>query len=284
MASYGTSRSSIMKRRAGQKAQIVYWVKRTGIALGTLGVVTYAGFYLWASGWVQGTTVRMQKSFYTAAAERGFKVKNLVIDGRVNLDRTAIKHAIAVEKGSPIFAADLGGIEQSLEQISWVGDALVERRLPDTLYIKIRERAPIALWQRQGKLAVVDAQGVVLSDKNLDQFRDLPIIVGDEAPQRAPDLVAMIQAEPDLKTRLESAKWIGGRRWDLFLKNGVAVRLPEDDQGQAIARLSKAQKEGAIMDRQIEAIDLRDPVRIVVQTKPGAVESYEASYTPDKNI
>jgi hypothetical protein len=38
------------------------------------------------------------------------------------------------------------------------------------------------------------------------------------------------------------------------------------------------------MDREIEAIDLRDPVRIVVQTKPGAVESYEASYTPDKNI
>lgn len=284
MASYGTSRSSIMKRRAGQKAQIVYWFKRTGIAVASLGVVAYAGFYLWASGWVQGTTVRMQKSFYVAAADRGFKVVNLVIDGRANVDRATLMSAIAVEKGSPILAADLGGIEASLERISWVGDALVERRLPDTIYIKLRERAPIALWQRQGKLAVVDAKGVVLTESNLDKFRDLPIIVGDEAPQRAPDLVAMIQAEPDLKTRLESAKWIGGRRWDLFLKNGVAVRLPEEDQGQAIARLAKAQKEGSIMDRQIEAIDLRDPVRIVVQTKPGAVENYEASYTPDKNI
>ena len=94
----------------------------------------------------------------------------------------------------------------------------------------------------------------------------------------------MIQAEPALKARLESAKWIGGRRWDLYLKNGVAVRLPEDDQGQAIARLAKAQAEGGLMDRQIEAIDLRDPVRIVVQTKPGAVQEYQASYTPDKNI
>ena len=85
-----------------------------------------------------------------------------------------------------------------LEQVSWVKDALVERRLPDTLYVNIQERSPLALWQRQGKLSVVDAEGVVLTDKNLDRFRALPIIVGDEAPHCVSELVVLIQAEPAL--------------------------------------------------------------------------------------
>lgn len=284
MASHGTRRSTIMNRRAGRKAQLAYWIKRVAFTLMAFSCVTYFGAYLWATGWVQGTKIRMETSFYAATARHGFAVSDLVIDGRVNLDRDQLKQIVAITPGDPILAADLSAIETSLEKTSWVADAQVERHFPSTLYIKLRERVPLALWQRQGKLAVVDASGIVLSETGLEKFRDLPIIVGEEAPQRAPDLVAMIQAEPDLKARLESAKWIGGRRWDLYLKNGIAVRLPEEDQGQAIARLAKAQKEGAIMDRKIEAIDLRDPVRIVVQTSPGAIESYEAAYTPDKNI
>lgn len=284
MPAHGTRRSTIMNRRAGHRARITYWLKRSSIAVATLGIVTYGGFYLYASGWVGQQTGRVERSIYASMGNHGFSVSNLVIEGRANVAASELKSLIGVDKGDPIFATDLHAIKDRLEQVSWVDHAQVERRLPDTLYINLTERKPIALWQRQGKLAVVDAAGVVLSESNLDKFRDLPIIVGDEAPKRAPDLVAMIQAEPDLKARLESAKWIGGRRWDLYLKNGVAVRLPEDDQGQAIARLAKAQKDGGLMDREIEAIDLRDPVRIVVQTKPGAVQEYQASYTPDKNI
>ena len=284
MPSNGTRRNTILNRRAGHRARIAYWGKRIGAAFLAFCFTAYGCFYLYASVWLGQQAGRMERSLYTSMGEKGFSVSNLVIEGRDNLDAIQLKSLIGVDKGDPIFAADLDSIEARLEQVSWVGDALVERRLPDTLYIRLKERTPIALWQRHGKLALVDAEGVVLADYGLEKFRDLPIIVGEEAPQRAPDLVAMIQAEPDLKSRLESAKWIGGRRWDLYLKNGVAVRLPEDDQGQAIARLAKAQKDGALMDRQIEAIDLRDPVRIVVQTKPGAVQEYEASYTPDKNI
>jgi cell division protein FtsQ len=110
------------------------------------------------------------------------------------------------------------------------------------------------------------------------------ILVGEEAPTQAKDLVAMISAEDNLKIRVESAKWIGGRRWDLYLKNGVSVKLPEDDLGQAVRRLANAQGEANLMDRKIQSIDLRDPLRIVVQTAPGAVEEYQASYQPQKNI
>jgi cell division protein FtsQ len=70
----------------------------------------------------------------------------------------------------------------------------------------------------------------------------------------------------------------------LYLKNGVSVKLPEDDLGQAVRRLANAQGEAGLMDRKIQSIDLRDPLRIVVQTAPGAAEEYQAAYHPQKNI
>lgn len=116
------------------------------------------------------------------------------------------------------------------------------------------------------------------SENELSKFKNLLIIVGTDAPRFAPDLVMMLEAEPDFGSRVEFSQWIGGRRWDLFLKNGVEVRLPEEDMGQAIKRLADAQREAQLMDRNVQAIDLRDPLRIVVQTAPGEAQDYQASF------
>lgn len=76
-------------------------------------------------------------------------------------------------------------------------------------------------------------------------------------------------------------------RWEtvgFVLKNGVEVRLPEEDIGQAIKRLADAQREAQLMDRNVLAIDLRDPMRIIVQTAPGKAEDYQASFRIQKKI
>lgn len=246
--------------------------------------MAYGGMYLWSSGWIDQSANRTLDKIYATSSNAGFKIQNVTIEGRVNTDREKLKSLIDVEKGEPIFAENLDDIRKRLESISWVKTARVERRLPDTLYIHLEERQPLALWQKDGKLAVVDAEGVVLTNQNLDKFSDLLIIVGEDAPQNAPDLVGMIAAEPEVQKRVESAKWIGNRRWDLVLQNDLIVRLPEEDAGMALRRLADAQKDESIMDRKIESIDLRDETRIVVQTRPGAVQEYKASFQPEKGI
>jgi len=284
MSKTGTRRTTIMNRRAGQKAQVMYWVKRIGlialsggIVFGGLSYATYSGFFDQISG-------RIDRSFHSTMAGNGFNVQNVKLEGRQNANLQALKFIVDIDKGQSIFEPDIQHIRNELQNVTWVKSAIVERHLPDTIFIRIEERQPMALWQNKGQLSIIDTDGQVLKDNYLGRFKSLLIVVGDEAPKQASDLVAMINAEPDLKSRVESAKWIGDRRWDLFLKNGVLVKLPEDDMGQAIRRLSTAQGEANLMDRKIESIDLRDPLRIVVQTSPGAAEEYQASYNPQKNI
>lgn len=207
-----------------------------------------------------------------------------MIDGRHYTSRNELKLALGVEKDESIFVYDIVKMQERISKLPWVKTAIVERRLPDTIYVKLQERQPVAIYQKEGKLALVDAEGATLTDKNFSQFKNMIVITGEAAPQNAPELIGLINAEPDLRERIEIARWIGNRRWDIKLRNGITVRLPEEDAGLAIKRLSEAQKTEQVMDRQVEAIDLRDPMRIVVQTAPGAVEKYEAGYHKEKNI
>ena len=207
-----------------------------------------------------------------------------MIDGRHYTSRAELKSVLDVEKDASIFSYDLGEIQSAIAKLPWVKSATVERRLPDTIYVKLQEREPVALYQKDGKLALVDSEGVILSNKNLSNFKNMIVITGESAPQNAPELIGLINAEPELRERIEIARWIGDRRWDIKLKNGITLRLPEEDAGLAIKRLAEAQKNEKVMDRQVEAIDLRDPMRIVIQTAPGAVDKYEASFKKEKNI
>lgn len=273
-----------MNRRAGQHAQLKYWAKRIGLVVAAGGAVVGSLIYASSSGYFDQLGGRITRSFHAEMVDSGFKVENVVVEGRENANLQALKYIVDVQKGQSIFEPDIAGIQQKLQNVTWVKSAVVERHLPNTISIKLEERSPMALWQHQGKLSIIDSEGEVLSDSNLGRFKNLMILVGEDAPKQARDLVSMITVEPDLKKRVESAKWIGGRRWDLYLKNGVSVKLPEDDLGQAVRRLASAQGEARLMDRKIQSIDLRDPLRIVVQTEPGAVEEYQASYHPQKNI
>lgn len=248
-----------------------------------LGVVGCSGYYLWSSGWLDQASGRALNTVYESASNAGFVVKDIVVEGRIHAERDALKELIGVEKGQSIFENNLSEIRARIETISWVKQARVERRLPDVLYINIQERVPLALWQKNGKLSLVDSEGVILTNKDLQRFSHLLIIVGDEAPQKAGDLVVMIAAEPLIKERIEAAKWIGNRRWDLIMRSGLTIRLPEEDAGLAMRRLAEAQEAESIMDRKIDSIDLRDETRIVLQALPGAVQEYKASFHPEKS-
>ena len=165
----------------------------------------------------------------------------------------------------------------ALDNLPWVKTARVERRLPDTIYIRLQERNPVALWQSKGKLKLVDHDGSILTDHDLEPFRDLLIIVGQDAPAHIGELAGLLDLDPDLKARVEAAMFVSDRRWDMRLKNGLTVRLPETDPGIALARLAKAQRDDGILDKNLTVIDLRDADRIIVATKPGAAQDVDVA-------
>jgi cell division protein FtsQ len=199
------------------------------------------------------------------AAAAGFAVDHVAVAGRARTSQQAILAALGVHRGTPILAVDLGAAKTRLEALTWVGRADIERRLPDTIFVRLDERRPLAFWQRDGRLVLIDRAGKVVPVARLDTFGPLIVLVGDDAPAHAVALLDMLATEPALYPHVAAAVRVGGRRWNLKLDDGIDVALPEDDPESAWHRLAALDRTDKLLERRIEAVDLRLPDRLVVR-------------------
>ncbi len=284
MAKRGTRRSTLNKRRKGKMVVVQAWLRRFGMGLGVMVFVGWLGAWFFLSDADIKTADWTKQSTLSLSADMGFSVRNILVEGRVNSDPDVLKAIINIEKGDPLFSFNPKEAQQLIEKITWVKAAHIERRLPDTIYIGLEERRPLALWQKDKKLRLIDSEGEVLTDHNLKRFKDLIIIVGTRAPEHAPELISLLKVESELAKRVQSASRVGNRRWDLKLEDGTAVKLPEDDIGFALRRLAVAQEEDGLLDKDIVSVDLRKTDRIVVRTRPGKVQEYKAGLKTGNNI
>ena len=114
-------------------------------------------------------------------ARAGFSVETILVEGRRYTDSDALKAIMNLDKGEPLLAFNIKAARNMIAKLSWVKSVHVERRLPNTIYVQIKERKPFALWQREKRLSLIDKDGFVLTEHNLNPFRDLVIIVGKGA-------------------------------------------------------------------------------------------------------
>ena len=211
-----------------------------------------------------------------AVGRAGFTVKGYQIVGLNRMDRDRVDEVVAEELRRAAEAGgsrpaqplvDVSAIRNRLLQFGWVKDARVSRRLPDTLVIDIVERRPAALWQDKQRLALIDAEGVVLDRVPVDQMPDLPLLVGPGANGHARELNRLMNEVPTLKPQLASATWIGRRRWDLAFQTGETVALPEGEPAarQALVKFAKADRSSGLLGRGLVRFDLRVPGKMTVR-------------------
>lgn len=204
-------------------------------------------------------------SILEASVALGFAVGDIEVEGRRTTHPSEILDALEARAGTPIFAVDLAQARQRLERLPWVRSALIERRLPDTIYVRLVERQPLALWQHGGKIALIDRDAEVIPVARLDRFAKLPLVVGDGAAPHALALVAMLASDKALAARVSAAIWVGGRRWNLRIDNRIDVLLPENGAAAAWTALGRFERKEAILERNVEAVDLRLPDRLVLR-------------------
>lgn len=200
-----------------------------------------------------------------ASARLGFAVGDVAVEGRRTTAPAIILKALEARRGTPILTVDPARAAARLAALPWVRAAAVERRLPDTIFVRLVERRPLALWQHDGRLRLIDHQGAVIRVGDLGRFAKLPLVVGADAASHARALLRMLAKEPQLAAHVSAAVRVGGRRWNLRLDNGAEVLLPADNPDAAWAELARLQRKSAILKRVVETIDLRLPDRLVLR-------------------
>jgi cell division protein FtsQ len=211
-------------------------------------------------------------------ADAGMRIKDIVIEGRANTPEPLLRAALGFNKGDPIIGFSLDQARLRIEKLPWVAHATVERRLPGTVVVALTERRPFAIWQNQGKYVLIDREGHLVTDEEVAKFRDLPLIVGPGAPEAAQVLLDALTDRPAIQTRVVAAMRISERRWNLRMKNGTDILLPEGHEVAALDRLLVLQQETALLDRPMQWIDMRLGDRLVL--RPLAVTSDKPEPAP----
>ena len=239
----------------------------SSIALAGGGVVA-AAIWVIQPGTLTGVGESIEAGFVSATADAGMTVQRIDAEGQYRTSPETIRAALEVEFGTPIFEVDLDGARDRVQAIGWIESATVERHLPSTLHVRVVERTPVALWQRNQRLVMVDRSGAEIATESVGQFGHLPIVVGDGALDRMPTLLDAMATEPALSQRVQAAIWIGGRRWTLHFDNGLEAKLPEVEIGAAWARLVREIGDHRLLDEPIAVVDLRLPDRTIFRSRP----------------
>ena len=206
----------------------------------------------------------------TVTANAGMRVNDVYLLGHKEISTDQLRDKVNVALGTPLLSVDTAAVQARLMELPPVHRARVTRLWPDRLLVQIEERVPVALWQKDGKFAPIDRDGVALTYQHTETLTALPVIVGDGAPKVTNDLLSALEQYPELKSQLRGATWVSGRRWDLFLKTGMLIKLPEGDIRTGLKRLMKFADEHLIFAKPLAVVDLRLDDRVVVKPLPSA--------------
>jgi cell division protein FtsQ len=199
----------------------------------------------------------------------GLVVRSVTLEGRQHAPLEELRRALGVQRGDPTLAFSPQAARERLEANAWVASAHVERHLPGDILVRITERQPYAIWQHGGVVEVIDRAGRPISDR-IEEFGLLPWVVGGGANLHAARMVELLRAEPVLRDRTEVLIRVGNRRWNLKLRNGTEIRLPEGLEEAALRKLREQHAAIGLLDRPVASIDLRLPDKMTVQVAPPA--------------
>jgi cell division protein FtsQ len=265
-----TIRKASPKAKAGQPRPRVKPIWRDAkvlvlAAIVAVGATTAGGWWMWKDGMITRAAQDLRWAAIAATAEVGFRVEDVLVVGRRETPREELLKAVRLARGAPILAFDPDAAKSRIEALPWVRAVSVQRRLPNTVFLRLIERRPLAVWQNDGRFSLIDYDGEVISNRSVDRFSNLLLVVGVDAPVHAAGLLEMLWHQPKLMARVKAAVRVGGRRWNVRLDNGIDVRLPEENPASAWARLAEYDRTHSVLEKDIGVLDLRQPDRLIVQ-------------------
>ena len=261
-----------LRPRKPLRASSKFILARRGVG-SLLVVVLLSGAGLYGS--VKGGEYEAFVSSYGAPADivakaLGFAIKDVTISGLKELTPAEILRDGDVGAKNSLALLDPTALRDRLKTIPLVRDVSIRKLFPNDLHINVQERDAAALWQKDGQLSLIAADGVPIDTVEDNRFNGLPFLVGEGANERLGEFEALLASAGALKDKIRAGVLVGRRRWTLQMDSGVEVELPELDAIETLARLVEIERQSKILEKDVISIDLRIPGRITARLSEDA--------------
>jgi cell division protein FtsQ len=206
----------------------------------------------------------------------GFTIDTVTISGLKSLTPGEILRDGGVSARNSLALLDAGALRDRLKAVALVQDVSIRKLFPNDLHVAVTERDAAAVWQKDGQLNLISADGTPIDAVRDDRFNALPFVVGDGANIRVGDFQALLAAAGELRAKVRAGVLVGGRRWTLQMDSGIEVELPELDAVDTLKRLAEIERQSRILEKDVVSIDLRIPGRITARLTEDAAAARAA--------
>lgn len=204
-----------------------------------------------------------------------FMVQLLAIEGASTPVEEDIREIFPFDFPASSFDIDIDHVHDMITGLPAVRSADVRIRKGGTMVVRVVERIPVAVWRTWDELALVDADGFVVSELEQRADRaDLPVIAGEGGNADVAGAMAILEAAAPLKSRVLGLVRMGERRWDVVLDHGQRILLPEQGAVRALERVLVLDQTQEMFARDLTIVDMRLAGRPTVRLNQPAADTW----------
>ncbi len=260
------------------------WPDRLKASLFVLGMIALAAFLIviLKNDLVNKKIVEAQNAVLDYIGAHGFVLEDIIVTGRQRTSLEDVEKILDLKRGDNILKVDVRRLKQDLETLPWIRDVRIRRSfLPNILLIEIEEKEVLAIWQLNERFYPLDMDGYVIE---ADYRPDKPIllIVGAGAAENILPFLHMVKKiSPEFLPRIKVANYISKRRWNIILddiRNGVTIKLPEENTEEAWKKLIKLDEAQGILKRKLTIIDLRLEDKVTVKLRKSRLRAKKTEH------
>ena len=181
---------------------------------------------------------------------------NLIVLGNNYIDKKSLVYELKTKLDEDNYDKNLDLISNVLKKKNLIKKFIITKTSNNLITIKIEEKNIIGLMKIENNDYLIDEFNNIIKSKITPNLFHLPIFIGKNSNKNANVILNLIK-ESNINLNYLSLSFVDQRRWNINLKNGVKILLPETKVLDTLKLLNKVVSNYNILNGNFVEIDLR---------------------------
>lgn len=222
------------------------------LTLSTL-LITYFSYFKYKDLIVEQLVLNRERFLFGFNSDT---TPNLIVLGNNYIDKKSLIYELKTKLDEGKNSNNLDLISNILNKKNLIKKFIITKTSNNLITIRIEEKNIIGLLNIENNNYLIDEFNNKIETKITPNLFHLPVFIGKNSNKNASVILNLIK-ESDINLNYLSFSFVDQRRWNINLKNGVKILLPETKVLDTLKLLNKVTSKYNILNGNFIEIDMR---------------------------
>ena len=164
-------------------------------------------------------------------------------------------------------------LREKIQDINKVEKAFVKLSTDGLVFVEVIQRKEAVVYFNNNLYEVLDSNGIILSIKQDYQgLSSFPLLVGKDGQKNINELLSLVNEIGSYQSEVLYYEWVGERRWNVHMKNGLVFKLPENNLSEGLVVMRMFLNETDKLLKPIVSVDLRNIDKPIIKFRKAPPE------------